>query len=132
MPRINDYQINFRTTQEKFMFLHEFENYTEFLNNLIDDHLIKINDKKYIDSKIIYYEQEIKKLKDQKKLKNVDQSKINELLSYHAPNYKKNAPFRSESQRFKFLEKAVRPQLKKYGYTGSMEELDNLLLKWEG
>ena len=49
------------------MYLHEIENYTEYLNDLIDQDRLKKRDPKVIDAKIKVKQMEIKELQDLKK-----------------------------------------------------------------
>lgn len=82
----------------------------------------------FIDSKIKELQSQIKRLEEIKNNNGKKLDKIQELLEYHAPGYQQNAPFRSDNQRYIFLKKMVIPELKKYGCTKSVEEIDQILL----
>ena len=100
------------------------------MRDLINKDRLDRLDHKIIDHKIKEHEAQIKHLKALKGSKKVNEDKIHELLAYHAPNYKLNAPMRTESQRFRFIEKSIRPQLKKAGSTATPHEIDELLINW--
>ena len=112
------------------MYLHEQENYSLYINNLIDKDRLDRLDHKIIDHKIREHEAEIKQLKALKGSKKVNEDKIHELLACHAPNYKQNAPMRTEGQRFRFIEKSILPQMKKAGSKATPHEIDELLINW--
>ena len=76
MPRYNNFQINFRTSGDNFMYLHEQENYSLYINNLIDKDRLDRLDHKIIDHKIREHEAEIKQLKALKGSKKVNEDKI--------------------------------------------------------
>lgn len=112
------------------MYLHQYENSTEYLNNLIDKDRLDRLDSIFIDNKIKEHQGAIKELQDLKKVKPVNEDKIHELLGYHAPAFKQNAMTRTESQRYHFIEKMILPDLKKLGSKNKVEEIDKILLNW--
>lgn len=56
--------------------------------------------------------------------------KVNEFLSKQAPAYKKNAQFRNTEQRIKFIKDRILPELKKFGFNKTPEEIDEVLLNF--
>ena len=85
---------------------------------------------KIIDHKIREHEAEIKQLKALKGSKRVNEDKIRELLAYHAPSYKLQAPHRTEGERIRFIKNSIFKDLKKVGSTSTPEEIDELLINW--
>ena len=112
------------------MYLHGVGNYTQYLIELIDRDRLDRLDSTLINNKIKEHQEAIKELQSLKKTKSVDQAKIHELLAYHAPAFKQNAMVRSETQRIRFIEKAILPGLKKLGFKGSPSEIDDILINW--
>lgn len=106
------------------------ENYSLYIRNLIIKDRTEKGDPKLIDQEIQKCTQKIKELKELKKVKPGNEAKINELLEYHAPNFKQNALRRTDDQRYRFIEKAILPNLKRLGYTGTTKDIDDLLMYW--
>ncbi|MFX1502930.1 MAG: hypothetical protein ACFFDH_18365 [Promethearchaeota archaeon] len=104
--------------------------YSLLIRDLITDFRIKIQDPEAIKKQIIEYQNKIKNLESLENKKNIDNSRIKDILEYHSHNYKLNATLRTEKQRFEFLKRTVLPQIKPIGYKGSLEELDDLLINW--
>lgn len=105
------------------------QDHSHYIRDLIDRDRLDRLDSTIINNKIKEHQKAIKDLQGLKKEKTQDDVRIKELLEYHAPNYKRNAERRLESQRIHFIEKAIMPQLRKYGFKGSPEEIDKLLLE---
>lgn len=112
------------------LYILSIDNYSQYLRDLVDNDRTLKRDPEIIRRKIEEHQQIIRDLKELKKAKPLDQNKINDLLKYHAPNYKNNAVTRTELQRHKFIEKAILPELKKLGFTGSPNDLDEILLNY--
>lgn len=123
-------QINIRCDREMKIFLLNIGDYSQYIRNLINNDRLARSDPKFINSKIEEHKQEIQRLQDLKKQKSFDRDKINELFIHHAPNYKRNAATRSDTQRCDWIERVLKPQLKKLGFKGSIEEIDEILLNW--
>jgi len=111
-------------------YLGELPDKTDYITKLIDRDRLDRLDTIVINNKIKEHQEAIKDLQGLKKTKTVDQDKIHELLQYHAPKYKLQAPNRLESERIRFLEKAIMPNLKRLGFKGSPQEIDELLINW--
>lgn len=128
---IYDQRMEFRCDKEMRQYLLGLnEDQSKYIRDLINQDRLKKADPKIIDQKIEEHKQEIQKLQNIKKIKPDYDKKIQEFLTFHAPNYKLNAPHRREAQRVQFIEKAIMPNLKKWGYTGTVQDIDNLLLNW--
>jgi len=123
-------QINIRCGHEMKMYLLNMDNYSNYVRELVDRDRLDRLDSTLINNKIKEHQEAIKELQGLKKTKSVDQDKIQELLAYHAPAFKQNAMVRSETQRIRFIEKAIMPGLKKLGYKGSPQEIDEILINW--
>lgn len=106
------------------------DNYSAWIRESMEEKLQREGDSKFIDIKIQEHKQEIQRLQGLKKTKPSNEKEIHELLAYHSMNYKENAPHRSEAQRLRFIEKSILPTLKKLGYQGSPQEIDETLLNW--
>lgn len=115
---------------EEWQYLGSLENHSLYIRNLIQKDRLERIDHNFIVQKKAELNAEIKKLDELLKVKNVDQGKIPEILSYHAPSFKQNSATRSEIQRIRFIEKMIQPQLKKYGSKSTAAEIDQLLLNW--
>ncbi len=59
-----------------------------------------------------------------------DKQEIKNIFDYLAPNYQKNMFNKSDKQRYSFIEKSVMPNLKNFGFKGTVEEVDDVLLNW--
>jgi len=111
-------------------YLIDMDNYSEFCRDAILDKLKLIHSDKYIDNQIIKYNNIIKELKEKKKKQTVNPDEFDKILQPHIKPYQKNANYRSQSQRFRFLENKLIKPLRKIGYKGSLEELDSLILNY--
>lgn len=125
-------EIHLRVTMDQWRYLAEMENQSLYIRDLINKDRLDRLDHNIIDHKIKEHEAEIKQLKALKGSKKVNDGKIHELLNYHAPNYKLNAPMRTEGQRFRFIEKSILPQMKRAGSKATPHEIDELLINWPG
>lgn len=105
------------------------DNYSDWIRKACWEKLDREGDTTLINQEIKELENRIVRLKEKKKPK-VNENKIQELLAYHAPNYKLNAPMRTEGQRIRFIKQALLPQLKKAGSTSTPEEIDQILIDW--
>ena len=123
-------QVLFRCDKEMKIFLINLGDYSIYIRDLINKDRLEKLDPKFISQKKAELKAEIKKLEDLEKTKNVDQNQIHELLSYHAPSFKQNAPFRTDAQRIKFIEKGILPELKRHGSKSTAKEIDEILLNW--
>jgi len=111
------------------MYLHDVENYTLYINSLIDRDRRDRRDKSYIDQRRIYFKAELKKLDDLEKTKTVDQDKIQECLQYWHDAFE-NKTFLDDKELTKAIEKRVLPNVKKLGYQGSAQDICKLFLEW--
>jgi len=127
-----DRRMEFRCDKEMELYLRELNigERSLYIRDLINKDRLDRLDPKIIDNKIREHEAEIKQLKALKGTKKVNENKIQELLNYHAPNYKQNAMVRTEGQRIRFIKQAIMPQLKKAGSTATAEEIDDILINW--
>lgn len=126
-----DQRIDFRCNMEMKMYLISIDqDHSLYIRDLINKHRIESGDPKLIDQEIQKHTKIIQELRDKKKSKPINQDKIKDLLQHHAPNYKKNASDRSDSQRIKFIEMSIMPGLKKLGWKGKPIEIDEILLNW--
>jgi len=106
--------------------------HSPYIRDLINKDRIETGDPKLIDQEIQKYTQKIEDLKEKKKLSSFDALKVEEIIKKHAPAYKENASSRSEFQRFQFIERSIMPELKKCGYKGKPDQIDELLLQEKG
>ena len=115
-----------------YVYLHGIDDCSKYLRELITRDRISNLDPSYIASKINKLNNEIKQLNELKASNFIDINniEINKLLKYHAPNYKRNATSRTEDNRHFFIKKAIMPGLKKLGFKGSPQEIDELLLNY--
>lgn len=127
MPRD---QINIRCGHEMKMYLLDMDNYSDYIRDLVDRDRLDRLDHNLINNKIREHEAEIKQLRALKGSKKVNEDKIHELLAYHAPRYKLQAPNRTEGERFRFIENSILKDLKKAGSTATLHEIDELLINW--
>lgn len=116
--------------EEFYTYLQPMIGYSEFCRNAIIKEIQLVNNDQYANDQIQYHQNKIKEWKEKKKAKPINEDKIQELLAYHAPAFKKNAEVRSETQRLRFIEKSILPTLKKLGYQGSPQKIDETLLNW--
>lgn len=112
------------------IYLTNMENPSAYIRDLVDRDRLDRLDSTLINNKIKEHQEAIKELQDLKKVKPGKEKEIHDFLTYHAPAFKQNATVRSETQRIRFIEKAIMPDLKKLGYKGSPQEIDELLLNW--
>jgi len=120
-------KIEFETWQN---WLAPMDNYSQYVRDLINKDRLDRLDHNVINNNIREHEAQIKHLKALKGSKKVNEDKIQELLAYHAPNYKINAQVRTESQRIRFLENSILKDLKKAGSTATAAEIDEILINW--
>lgn len=106
------------------------DNYSEFVRTACWEKLQMEGDQTLLKAEKQKLQGRIKEIDGKLKGKPVDQDKIQELLAFHAPNYKESAPYRIESKRLKFIEMTILPKLKRAGYKGTPTEIDELLLNW--
>ncbi len=106
------------------------KDHSTYIRELINQDRLKNCDTNFINNKISKYRNEIKKLEDLKKQGSINQEKINKILNFHAKHYQENALRRTENQKYNFLKKTIMPQIKRFGYKGTIEELDQVLLNW--
>lgn len=126
-----DQRIEVRCDKEMKRYLEDLDiDSSKYVRDLITKDRIEKGDPNVVDPKIEWHKKEIKKLEDIKKTKVAFEKEAHEFLEYHSKNYKINATHRTEVQRIKFIEKAIMPTLKKYGYNRTPEEIDDLLLNW--
>jgi len=124
--------MEFRCDKEMELYLRELNigERSIYMRDLINKDRLDRLDHKIIDHKIREHEAQIKHLKALKGSKKVNEDKIQELLAYHAPNYKINAQVRTEAQRIRFIENSMLKDLKKVGSTATAAEIDELLINW--
>jgi len=127
---LKEKEVHLRVTMEEWQYLGALDNHSLYIRDLIIKDRLDRLDHKIIDIKILEHKQAIKHLEELKKSKVSHEKEIKELLEYHSTNYKQNADVRSEYQRIRFIEKSIMPNLKKLGYKGSPQDIDELLLKW--
>ncbi len=126
-----NHRVDIRCDKEMKLYLIGLEgDHSPYIRDLIIRDRLEQGDPKLIDQEIQKLDKRIQELKELKKAKPANQDKIQELLEYHAPGFKQNAMHRTERQRFNFIEKAILPNLKKLGFKGTVEEIDNLLIDW--
>lgn len=110
------------------------DNYSEYLRDLVTQDRIKKMDPAYWDAQIKSFEQKIQEFKDNKKqslkAETINQKEINKILEWHVVQYQKNAISRSEEQRIRFCKNTILKQITPFGYRGTPEEIDDLLLNW--
>jgi hypothetical protein len=64
------------------MYLHDRENYSKYINDLIDKDRLDMGDQKFIDARILEHQQEIEHLKELKKIKHTNTAQEKEFLEY--------------------------------------------------
>ena len=129
MPRAREYQINLRTNEERWMYLHSKENYTQYINDLIDKDRFERGDPEYLKRLKQQKQQEIKDIDKLLKGPPVNQDKIQECLKYWHDVYE-NKNFVDKRELERSLEKRVMPNLKKLGYRGTSQDIATLFLNW--
>jgi len=112
------------------MYLHQLENATEYIHNLIIKDRLERGDPEFINQQIQKKKEEIQKLQDLKKQGSINQEEIHKILKFYAKNYQNQAMSRTDNQRYRFCEKTVLPNLKKFGYKGSSKDIDDILLNF--
>lgn len=126
-----DHRLEIRCDKEMKLYLIGLEDdHSPYIRNLIIKDRMEKGDPKLIDQELQKLNKRVQELKELKKAKPANQDKIHELLEYHAPNFKQNAMTRTEAQRFRFIEGAIMPNIRKLGFKGTVEEIDNLLIDW--
>ena len=127
-------QINFRCGKQLKMYLLNMDNYSEYLRNLIIQDRIKKSDPAFYEDQIKDLQTKIEELKNCKKecleANVLNQEEINKILEFHAHQYQQQAMSRSDQQRFNFIERTILKQIQQYGYKGSIEQIDEVLLNW--
>lgn len=113
------------------MYLHQQENSAQYLHDLIDRDRLDRLDSTFIDSKIEYHNNKVKEWKEKKKAKSINQEEIDKIFDFHAKRYQDQATVRSEKQCFDFLKRTVIPEIKRFGWKGTPEELDKILIDWK-
>jgi hypothetical protein len=93
-----------------------------YLESLVIEDRIKKNDIKFIDQQISIKQQEIKELKERKKVKPAQEDKIKECIATWKQNYE-NKTFLNEFHLENSIKKHVMPNLVKLGYTGSAHDV---------
>ena len=104
--------------------------YSKYVRDLIYADRLKKYDPEHIKKLIAEKQSEIKQLQEFLSAPRVMMDQINALLGKHALGYKRNAEVRTEAQRHQFIKNMLLPDLKKYGCTQSIAEIDQILLNY--
>lgn len=123
-------QINIRCDPEMYKYLvTSFDDYSSYIRDLINNDRLKKADPVFIAQKEKELKAELQKLQDLKKIKPVQDDKIQDCLKYWH-DVTKNQVFRDDQAIIKFCEKRILPNLRKLGYQGSVEDIADTLLNW--
>lgn len=120
MDRIRkyNYQINFRVNEAVFMYLHQQDTISEYLNQLINNDRLKRLDKEYINTRIKELETEISNLKELKKKPELENKKIHECVNYYYESFLNNDRLLlTDRENLFWFDKSVLPNLKREGIT---------------
>lgn len=123
-----EFRVN-RAMKKFFLDLGE-ENSSEYIRSLIEKDIMEKCNPDFIKNQIKHKKEEIQKLEELLAAPHPLSNKINELLMKHAKTYKANAMVRTPDQRYRFIKEQILPEIKKFGFNKSVEEIDQLLLNF--
>jgi len=106
------------------------ENYSEYIRGLIEKDILEQRTPDFIKNQIKNKKEEIKRLEDLLVAPHPMMGQINEILAKQAKSYKENASHRTVEQRYRFIKNMILPEIKKFGFNKSVEEIDQLLLNF--
>lgn len=110
--------------------LMHLDNYSEYIRELIYKDLLEKRDPEIIKTQIKEHKDKIKKLEDLLKSPHPMMKKAMDLLSKHAKRFKELAPHRTQEQKHNYIENVLMPNLSKFGFNKSVEEIEEILLKF--
>jgi len=111
------------------MYLHEMENYSEYLNELIDKDRLEKGDPKFLDQQIKDHEQAIKDLKVLKKTKREDSEKVKEILQFGYKTYLKDRTEIEDRYNISWIKARIITALKDHGC--SYYKAQDILEMWK-
>jgi len=125
-----DKNIIIRVPKEMYFELIKRDNYSEWARTAFETKFEKENNGSFLDHKIKQHQEEIQRLKELKKQPSIKTEEINKILESYAPSYQQQAMTRSENQRLNFVNRTILPEIKRFGFKGSPQEIDDILINW--
>ena len=116
MTRQNNFQVNFRTDEENFMWSHNKNNYSQYINELIIRDRLASGDQRLIDARIHEHQQEIDRLKELKQTKRVNSEQLQQVLKQGQIKFdQRNQVEISDSQNRDWIKRIIFPDVKRAG-----------------
>lgn len=127
-----DQRQEFRVNREMKKFFLDLGEKTssEYLRTLVEKDILEKCNPEFIKNQIKQKKEEIKHLEELLSAPRVMTDKINDFLKKHAKGFKENAQHRTVEQRHRFIRDVILPEFKKFGYSKSVEEIDEILLNY--
>lgn len=124
-------QINIRCEKEMKRYLEDLDiDYSKYVRDLINKDRIEKRDPELIKNQIKNKKDEIKQLEDLLVSPHPMMNQVMELLGKHAKGFKENAGHRTVEQRHRFIKDMILPEIKKYGFNKTVDEIEQLLLSF--
>lgn len=128
MPRD---QFNIRCDRELKRLLEDLgEEYSPYVRDLIIKDQIAKHNPEIIKLEIKNKKEEIQQLENKLKSPHVFSGKANQILAKFAPGFKLQAPNRSDFHNIQFIKNKILPELKKFGFIKTPEEIKEILLNF--
>ena len=122
-----------RMTKENWLYLHEHDNATALINNLINKYRYAQADPVILKQKKTEYLEKIKRIDDLLKRNTAKEEELNKILKKEAIKTQKivDAGLLDPKIRLEYIKKELCPMLKdKYHFDKSPEELYDLFVHW--
>ena len=113
------------------MYLHELDNYSQYINNLIDQDRFDKRDPSYLKSLLKEKEKEINQINQLLKESKQNPQKIQECLKTWYEVFRENDRYAlPRNLNYKWVKSRVYPELKKLGWKGKPEKILDIFSEW--